>query len=140
MRHLCLLAASLYLPIAGAAPVIFDCPRVIDIEQTSRTVDQTWQLVVDSELPPASLATIAVYTQHPSDGGNLVPDHIEKFDQSQVTTWRLPPDSAPYWMACVYTQSRILLAKPIPADAMQCRLTESLRTQQPSGVIAFLCE
>ena len=125
---------------AVAAPLIFDCPRVIDIEQTTQATDKTWERVADSELPPATLTTVAVYTQHPSDGGNLVPDHIDKTADSATTTWRLPPDSAPYWMACVYANSRILLAKPIPAEARACRLTETLRAQQSNGVRSFVCE
>lgn len=125
---------------AVTAPMIFDCPRVIDIEQATQVADKTWELVADSELPPATLTTVAVYTQHPSDGGNLVPDHIDKTDDTATTTWRLPPDSAPYWMACVYTSSRVLLAKRIPAEARLCHLTEALRANKPSDVLSFVCE
>jgi hypothetical protein len=57
-----------------------------------------------------------------------------------VTVWRLPPDSAPYWMACVYVNSRTLLAKKIPTEAKQCILTEALRGQQANGVVSFVCE
>jgi hypothetical protein len=125
---------------AIAAPLIFDCPRVVDIEQTTHAADKAWQLVTDSELPPATLATVAVYTQHPSDGGNLVPDHSDNTAETVTTTWRLPPDSAPYWMACVYTNSRIVLAKRIPTEARQCHLTEIQRAQKTSGVLSFVCE
>lgn len=141
MRYPLLVAASLLacLP-AAAAPVIFDCPRVIDIAQTTRTSDRSWELVADSELPPATLSTVAVYTQHPSDGGNLVPDQTERQDDTEVTLWRLPHDSAPYWLACAYRQSRIMLAKPIPLEARQCRLTTTLPGQQAGEVVSFVCE
>jgi hypothetical protein len=129
-----------YLSLAGAAPAIYDCPRIIDIEQTTRTTDATWELVTDSELPPPSLSSVTVYTQHPSDAGNLVADQTENLDQTQITTWRLPADSAPYWMACIYTHSRVVLAKPIPLEARQCRLTEALRGQKTNGVLSFTCE
>ncbi|MYM26199.1 hypothetical protein GTP46_26575 [Duganella sp. FT135W] len=123
-----------------AMPLIFDCPRVIDIEQTTLVADKTWELVQDADLPPASLTTVAVYTQHPSDGGNLAPDHSEKTADTEITSWRLPPDFAPYWAACVYIHSRILLAKRIPAEARQCHLTEALRANKPNGVLSFVCE
>jgi hypothetical protein len=141
VRYPLLVAASLLacLP-AAAAPVIFDCPRVIDIAQTTRTSDRSWELVADSELPPATLSTVAVYTQHPSDGGNLVPDQTERQDDTEVTLWRLPHDSAPYWLACAYRQSRIMLAKPIPLEARQCRLTTTLPGQQAGEVVSFVCE
>lgn len=123
-----------------AVPLIFDCPRVIDIEQTTHAADKAWELVQDSELPPSTLTTVAVYAQHPSDGGNLLPDHSDKTADTAITTWRLPPDSAPYWAACVYSNSRILLTKRIPTEARQCHLTEALRAQKPNGVLSFVCE
>jgi hypothetical protein len=144
VRYPPLVAASLLacLPATAAAapPIVFDCPRVIDIAQTTLTSDPAWELVADTELPPATLSTVAVYTQHPSDGGNLVADQTERTEQTEVTWWRLPPDSAPYWMACVYHHSRILLAKPVPLEARQCRLTSALRGQQPAEVLSFVCE
>lgn len=142
MRYPPLVVASLLACLAAAAvgaPTIFDCPRVIDLAQTTRTSDRAWVLVADSELPPATLTTVALYTQHPSDGGNLVPDQTERLDDTEVTLWRLPPDSAPYWMACVYRHSRILLAKPIPLAARQCRLTTTLAGQQAGDVLSFVC-
>lgn len=123
-----------------AKAVIFDCPKMIDILQTVDTPDKSWEQVADAGLPQASLLTVAVYTQHPSDAGSLVPDFSKKNAQTEVTIWRLPPDSAPYWMACVYTNSRILLAKKISPEAKQCSLTEALRDQQPNGVVSFVCE
>jgi hypothetical protein len=141
VRHLPLVVASLLSTLpAAAAPLVFDCPRVIDIAQTTHTSDRSWEQVTDSELPPATLTTVTVYTEHPSDGGNLVPDQTERHDETEVTLWRLPPDSAPYWMACVYRQSRILLAKPIPLQARQCRLTTTLPGQQAGDVVFFVCE
>jgi hypothetical protein len=142
MRCPRLIAASLLgsALAARASPIIFDCPRMIDIEQTTHASDRKWELVPDQGLPPAALLTVAVYTQHPSDAGNLVPDQNERTAETETTSWRLPRDSAPYWVACVYANSRILLAKQVPIEAKQCRLTEALHDQKTSGVLSFVCE
>lgn len=123
-----------------ATAVIFDCPRTVDIQQTVYPPDSSWESVADAGLPPASLQTVAVYTEHPAEAGSLVPDETKKIAQTEVTVWRLPPDSAPYWMACVYVNSRTLLAKKIPTEAKQCILTEALRGKQANGVVSFVCE
>ncbi|NYE61187.1 hypothetical protein FHW58_002339 [Duganella sp. 1224] len=123
-----------------ATAVAFDCPRQIDIQQTTRTADRAWEQVTDHGLPPAALQTVAVYADHPAEDGSLVPDATTTTARTAVTLWRLPPDSAPYWMACVYSNSRVLLAKKIPAEARQCALTAALREQQADDVVSFVCQ
>ncbi len=135
-----LILALLFPTCAIARPATFECPKVIDIQQTVTGADSAWERVPDTGLLPASLMTIAVYTGHPSESGSLVPDSNKRNAQAEVTIWRLPRDSAPYWMACVYANSRTLLAKQIPAEAKQCSLTTALRGQQANGVVSFVCE
>lgn len=127
--------------MASAAPLTFDCPKSLNITQQQGTLaDQSWEQVMDQGLGAASLLTIAVYSDHPSKLGSLVPDQTRRAVKTEITTWRLAPDPAPYWMACVYANSRILLAKPIPKEAKQCRLTQALLKQQVNGVVSFVCD
>lgn len=124
----------------SAAATTFDCPRTLDVEQTVTPADKSWDQVVDRGIGLASLQTIAVYTDHPSKSGNLVPDQTRQSGQTEVTVWRLPKDPAPYWMACVYANSRMMLAKQVPKDARQCQMTEALLNKKSNGVISFICD
>ncbi len=139
-------ALFLTMPLLGltfstyAAPIKIDCPQTIKIDQSTDTEDTSWEMIPDAGLPPASLITIAVYTQHPSESGTLVADQSSRSAETQTTTWRLPADFAPYWAACVYSTSRVLLAKKLPDNLKQCTLTEALRGQKANGVVAFLCQ
>jgi len=129
------------LAYAGsAAAITFDCPRTLEIQQTATLADKSWDQVADRGIGPASLQTIAVYTDHPSKSGSLVPDQTKQSGQMEITIWRLPQDPAPYWMACIYANSRVMLAKSVPKDAKQCQMTESLLNKKPNGVISFICK
>jgi hypothetical protein len=81
-----------------------------------------------------------VFSDHPDKLGRLVPDQTKRAANTDVTTWMLPPNVAPYWVACVYSNSRVLLAKPLPRQATRCQMTEAVLHKKTNGIVSFVCD
>lgn len=125
---------------AWAAPITIQCPQTISVQQTTDARNDEWEPIADEGLTAPSLISIAVYVGHPGEAGTLVPDQTINSTAGETTIWHLAPDSRPYWVACIYTNSRLLLGKRIPDSAGQCYLKEALRGKKKNGVISFECE
>jgi hypothetical protein len=139
-RAMTIITAAALTSVAQATAITLDCPKTVEIRQTISTSDTSWEQAADPDLPPAALLTVSVYIEHPSESASLMPEMAEKTEHTDITIWRLPPDSAPYWMACIYINSRTLLAKKLPLTTKQCRLTETGRGQPDHAVQSFTCE
>lgn len=137
------LAAALVLvqyEISWAAATSPTCPQTISISETTSQPFPGWEAVANSRLPAPSLINIEIYANHPSKAGALVPDQTSHADQAELSFWNFPPDDeTPYWMACVYTDTRLLLVRPIPKQTRQCKLTTALLKQKRNGILSFTC-
>jgi hypothetical protein len=128
--------ATLFLRSAIAQQ---DCPPTISVNQSIAAPLPTWEALANSRLPMPSLIDIEVYAGHPSKSGALVPDQTSRTNQAEISLWNLPPDETPYWMACVYADTRVLLIRPLPKQTRQCKLTTALLRQKRNGIVGFTC-
>jgi hypothetical protein len=144
MKILSALLAALVLcglgGVAAGAPTNFDCPKSLAVTQSVATSAGGWEVVGTPANKLTALENIQVFTDHPSKMGNLIPDQTKRHAKTEVTTWMLAPDPMPYWIACVYSESRAVLARPIPKAAKQCRMTESVVDGKLNGIASFVCE
>ena len=123
---------------AAATPLT--CPPTITVAQTISEPVPGWESVASNRLLAPHLINVEIYADHPSKAGALVPDQTSRTNQAELATWNFPPDDGtPYWMACVYADTRVLLVRQIPRQTRQCKLTTNLLRQKRNGIAAFTC-
>lgn len=132
MRFTSLLAALWalsYAPLSGAAEI--SCPGRLDVAESAANADSSWSLVLDEGRRGYFLDSVSVYSGHPGSLANLVPDRTVVTKRERRYIWNLhSSEPEGYWVACSYTNSRLMLTKALPAGLKRCELTEKLL---PSG-------
>ena len=134
-----LAGAVLFCGGTAKAEQFLECPRAIAVPQPVAAPDPAWEAVANKRLPPPTLVNVEVYADHPNKMGALVPDDTQRTSQAEVSTWSLPADSTPYWMACVYSDSRTLLVRQMPTEVKRCILTVALLQKRRNGITSFIC-
>jgi hypothetical protein len=95
------------------------CPPSIDVQkqQLAKAV-AGWTAAQGSE-PRHDLWYVTMYDGEPKEMASLVPDISGKLRSG----WTLAPTTRAYWLECHYTQTTLVLARPVPAGAKTCEVT-----------------
>jgi hypothetical protein len=122
---------ALFSATSAADPEIIYCPPVIDVTESVATTDPSWTVTQDKGRRGHFLDSISIYSGHPRDIANLVPDNTTQRNQERKYTWNLSASKQEeYWIACSYSNSLSLLTKALSKTHKKCVLTEKLL---PSG-------
>lgn len=109
-----------------------ECPKSINAVESLQEPSGEWVLKTDRGKRGKFLDSISVYLGSPEDMGNLIPDQTIQKDRQRKYIWTLNGDNEEaIWAVCSYTNSTLLLTRPLPAKTLKCELTEKLL---PTGV------
>ena len=134
--------AMLFATASTASPTKIDCPQTIEVMESIVATDNSWSVAQDRGRRGYFLDSISIYSGHPREMANLVPDKTIRRNQERKFTWNLhSSEKEEYWVACSYSNSLSLLTKALPKSYKKCELTEKLL---PSGkklkIERFSCE
>jgi hypothetical protein len=114
-----------FLLIGGLCAADFEaCPAKIDVQRQQLTKPLAgWTAAVNDEARH-ELWYVTLYDGEPKEKASLVPDVQSQLKQG----WTLARQSRPYWLECHYTQTTIVLARPLPANLKSCEVTHEAST------------
>ena len=112
------------------------CPESLDVTETVSGLELEWEGVVDSARRAHKLEGVRLYSGHPKEMGNLVPDSVRHEKGLQKTSWRFPTSASEnYWLACTYQNTTFLAVKKLAPELKSCTVTQQLL---PSGAVLKL--
>ena len=137
LQHALLIATFSFLHQANAATdAQVLCPESLDVTETVSGLELEWEGVVDSARRAHRLEGVRLYSGHPKEMGNLVPDSVRREKGLQKTTWRFPTSASEnYWLACTYQNTTFLAVKKLAPELKNCTVTQQ---RLPSGAVLKL--
>lgn len=142
-KKIILLAVCItHYSIATASEIKIDCPESINSTESLQTTNDAWQVEADLGKRSRFLDTIAIYSGNPKEMASLVPNKIKQKNRKRTSIWEFSKSSAgEFWVSCTYTNSMLMLAKPLPKNVQRCELTERLLATGVSlGIENMRCE
>jgi hypothetical protein len=104
------------------------CPETISVKQTIEKVPQGW--TAGQAEDGSTLAGITFFSGPPEERASLVYDKWTKRNGLAYGVWHFQPDPAHrIWVSCRYSGTRVVLAKPLPADTTECTVTYDQNVQ-----------
>ena len=112
--------SALFLMTGGIPAADFSpCPATIEVQRQQLLKPVAgWTAALAAD-PRHDLWFITMYDGEPKQMASLVPDLASKLKAG----WTLAPAGLTYWLECHYTQTTIVLAKPVPSGAKACEVT-----------------
>ena len=133
---LCIAVFSFLHQANAATDTMVLCPESLDVTETVSGLELEWEGVVDGARRVHKLEGVRLYSGHPKEMGNLVPDSVRREKGLQKTTWRFPTSASEnYWLACTYQNTTFLAVKKLTPEIKSCIVTEQML---PSGVVLKL--
>ena len=75
--------------------------------------------VVEKE-PAHVLKRMAFFSGHPAYGAELVPQEHGRKGQLALDRWTFQDDVEHPWMACIYSGTSLMVARPVPSNVQFC--------------------
>jgi hypothetical protein len=117
-----LASAVILLAPASCYARSIECPQTVVVKQELPEAATPWETF--QEQVPSRLMSVAVFEGHPKERATLVPDAEATKGGKQVYTWRLPANTAhPYWLACGYDRTSVILVRPLDPGVSSCQVT-----------------
>lgn len=111
---------------ALAEPVT--CPPSITVSETlTGATPEPWTAHYDEA--SRNLAGVNFYDGPPDEQRSLAPS-TDSGGRNPVATWKFGSNPVPVWLSCRYHDSAVTLARPLPANYRECRVS-----QGPGGII-----
>lgn len=144
-RHLLAVAAAACMTQPVAAAVLqVDCPPLVPSGFVPAP-GFPFEIITRERGAPAPAAGpatvhplngVQVYAGHPRDMASLVPDEDKPLSNgARESVWRLTGN---HWVGCSYPGASLVLARPLPASATECRASYRV-TRGVVRVTAFAC-
>lgn len=120
-------ALAALLSISGAWALDLKCPARINTDQGLRGAEAGWEAVAKfSSETPNTLSGVQFFEGHPSQMASLAPDQSREQKGKSVNFWKFEAKtSSEQWFTCMYSQTRVILARRLPAGISQCEVTYS---------------
>ncbi|WP_227245141.1 STY0301 family protein [Paraburkholderia caribensis] len=97
------------------------CPSSIEVSQfVSQPVPEGWE--VRTEPLGNNLAGVAFFDGDPKANASLIPVREERKNKNSVAIWEFKENTKPFWLACRYINTEIVLARPLPDRYRVCRV------------------
>lgn len=114
-----LAVACLGLALApGGARAQIACPADLTVEQRAVSPSGEWTVGTSGHRP--LLADVKLYEGPPDRHVEVRPDR-ETATRDEITqVWELAPGPATYWLSCAYTNTSLVIMRPLPRDIRRC--------------------
>ncbi len=118
--------AFLFLALTPV-PVTPQCPNEIKTEQSALNMPVGWSSSIDSVNAREYLEGVSFYSGPPAQMADLVPDDE---NAKQPSLWTFAPGEK-IWMVCRYANTKVRLARELPKDTKQCRVSWGKKSEDP---------
>jgi hypothetical protein len=95
------------------------CPAKLDVQTQQLTRTPAGWTAGQTADARHDLWFVTMYDGPPKEKASLVPDISGRLKQG----WTLEGSGRPHWLECHYTQTTIVLARPVPGNAKVCEVT-----------------
>ena len=103
------------------------CPESIEVNETYKANDKLWLVVIDKGRRGHFLESVMIYSGHPDEMASLIPDESSDNNQTEISTWNLiAAENEQFWIACAYSNTRVMLTQSLPKAYKQCQVTTAL--------------
>lgn len=96
------------------------CPPAIGPDQSLTESPAGWRAWTDNRNAPSVWENVEFYSGPPEQGAALVPNN-DGAREPPSWAWGAKP-SHPIWQVCVYSDTTVKLARPLPPGLKGCRL------------------
>lgn len=117
--NLFLIVLLSFAPANSSSEAFQTCPDTIETKQKIRKRPVGWESY--EEPFKNKLEGVTFYYKHPSKIMSLKYDSEEEHKDGAVYLWNLGP--AEYWLECGYSETSVQLARRLPANISQCRVS-----------------
>lgn len=131
IRALALLPFLISLPGQASEKATIACPESLWVEQSAEQTSSEWT-VFDSH-KKHNFVNFRFFDGSPDQMASLVPARQGRHKSAPSDIWDFssPAGSDGYWVACVYGESSVLLAKKLPADVTSCEVSYDPKFSSP---------
>lgn len=117
-----LVAAGLFVVLAGEAVAAPQCPSEVDTQQQLTAAVPGWRDLRSKT--PHRFSQVTFYDGQPAEQVSLAPDATRKVRDREVSTWRFASTSERrIWIECGYAGTSISLAQELPAGTKSCSVS-----------------
>ncbi|WP_341675585.1 STY0301 family protein [Niveibacterium sp. SC-1] len=111
--------AALLPPTLAANPTADACPKAItDAQEYVSGASEGWSAFGSRQEHP--LQGVSFYSGSPDKKALLAPTAEHLGGKAPRAEWALPETQEPYWVACEYAQTTVIVARPLPAGTRSC--------------------
>jgi len=136
-----LLACLSHTACHAQAPVAA-CPPLMEQAPPTAPGGSQWLGMIYKGNGESRLESIMVFDGHPSELGSLRPDQGKPVNREMTSTWHLdqPEPGRSLWLACTYSNSNGIFARPLAPTIRECRLTQRvLASGRVAEMMSFSC-
>ncbi|CAD5265852.1 conserved exported hypothetical protein [Bosea sp. 62] len=117
-----LVAAGLFVVLAGEAVAAPQCPSEVDTQQQLTAAVPGWRDLRSKT--PHRFSQVTFYDGQPAEQVSLAPDATRKVRDREVSTWQFANTSERrVWIECGYAGTSISLAQELPAGTKSCSVS-----------------
>ena len=133
---LCTILFALSPPLSYASDMAAVCPTSIKTNQTIISQPDEWRAIQDAV--PQWLSEVKFFSGPPDQMMSLKYDEDNDFKGGYHLIWHFQPSKSGYWLACYYLHTTVALARPLPQQTTECKVTYS-RAKRPHEIKEITC-
>jgi len=114
------LLASLVLATPAGAQIA--CPIDLAVEQRAAAPSAEWTVATTGHRP--LLASVTLYEGPPERHVVVRPAREQTVKDETTRVWELAAGRDTYWLSCQYTNTNLVISRPLPKDIRRCESVE----------------
>ncbi|MCU0897676.1 MAG: hypothetical protein MUC55_09250 [Burkholderiales bacterium] len=114
------LVAALVLATPAAAQI--GCPTDLAVEQRAAAPSAEWTVATTGHRP--LLASVTLYEGPPERQVVVKPAREQTVKDDTTRVWELAAGHDIYWLSCQYTNTNLVISRPLPKDIRRCESVE----------------
>lgn len=126
-------AGALCAPLLLATPALgqIACPIDLTVEQRAAAPSGEWTVTTTGHRP--LLAAVTLYEGPPEKHAAVKPAREQTLKDETTRVWELPAGRDTYWLSCEYTNTNLVISRPLPKDIRRCESVENRATAFADG-------
>jgi uncharacterized membrane protein len=133
-------AFAAWLVVAGPAAAQISCPSDLTVDQRANAPSGEWSVGTTGYRP--LLASVTLFEGPPEKHVALKPAREQTVKDETTQVWELPAGGAMYWLSCGYTNTNLVISRPLPRDIRRCEAVHTRGVASGDGrppVRSFVC-
>jgi putative lipoprotein len=112
-----------WLLLAAPAAAQIACPTDLTVDQRAAAPSGEWTVATTGHRP--LLAAVTLYEGPPEKHVAVTPAREQTVKGETTRVWELPAGRDTYWLSCEYTNTNLVISRPLPKDIRHCEAVEN---------------